>query len=102
VDRPAARRREKAQSTGFPDNSFDKVFITHAIHEMKRDERTATLEEARRVLKDGGTVAVLELDNPSSLFVRIIVGFWFFYWLPFNFERETQAVQSAFYGDGAL
>jgi demethylmenaquinone methyltransferase/2-methoxy-6-polyprenyl-1,4-benzoquinol methylase len=79
-----------AASMNFPEDSFDKVFITHAIHEMKRDERMATLKEARRILKDGGTVVVLELDNPNSLFVRVLVGFWFFYWLPFNFETPTR------------
>jgi demethylmenaquinone methyltransferase/2-methoxy-6-polyprenyl-1,4-benzoquinol methylase len=79
-----------ATSTGFPDDSFDKVFVTHAIHEMQRKDRLATLTEAWRTLKPDGTVVVLELDNPSSLLVRIIVGCWFFYWLPFNFETPTR------------
>jgi ubiquinone/menaquinone biosynthesis C-methylase UbiE len=33
--------------TEFDDNSFDKVFITHAIHEMPRESRLQTLQEAR-------------------------------------------------------
>ena len=77
-------------NTSFNDGCFDKVFVTHAIHEMQRKDRLATLTEVRRLLKPDGTVLVLELDNPSSLFVRIIVGFWFFYWLPFNFETPTR------------
>jgi len=79
-----------ATSTSFLDNCFDKVFVTHAIHEMQRQDRLTTLTEARRVLKPDGTVVVLELDDPKSLFVRMIVGFWFFYWLPFNFETPTR------------
>ncbi len=35
----------------FSDGAFDEVFIAHAIHEMPREIRLATLGEARRVLK---------------------------------------------------
>jgi ubiquinone/menaquinone biosynthesis C-methylase UbiE len=76
--------------TAFRDHSFDKVFITHALHEMPRAIRYQVLAEAQRVLRDSGAVIVLELDEPPSLFVRWFVGFWFFYWLPFNFETPTR------------
>jgi demethylmenaquinone methyltransferase/2-methoxy-6-polyprenyl-1,4-benzoquinol methylase len=74
----------------FQNASFDKVFITHAIHEMMRDARLTVLAEARRILKDGGRLIILELDRPGSLWVRLFIGFWFFYWLPFNFETPTR------------
>jgi len=77
-------------NTCFLDDSFDKVFITHAIHEMPRDMRLKTLHEARRVLKDQGEVVVLELDNPSSIMLRALVGLWGLYWLPGNFETPTR------------
>ena len=77
-------------ATGFPDSHFDKVFITHGIHEMPRQLRMNALEETWRILKDGGQVIVLEIDNPNSLLLRIFVAFWFFYWLPFNFETSTR------------
>lgn len=77
-------------STGFEDESFDKVFITHALHEMTRDIRLKVLTEARRVLKESGKVIVLDLDDPDSVLVRLFIGFWFFYWLPFNFETPTR------------
>ncbi len=57
---------------------------------MPREIRLAVLAEARRVLGDDGRAIVLELDNPKSLWVRIFVGVWFFYWLPFNFETPTR------------
>jgi ubiquinone/menaquinone biosynthesis C-methylase UbiE len=76
--------------TCFRDGYFDKVFITHALHEMKKEERLDTLTEARRILKDGGRVVVLEVDDPKNFFVRLFAGFWFFYWLPFNFETPTR------------
>jgi ubiquinone/menaquinone biosynthesis C-methylase UbiE len=78
------------KSTGFGDNSFNKVFITHAIHEMHREHRLKTLREARRVLKPKGQVVVLEIDNPPNILLRLFIGFCFFYWLPGNFETLTR------------
>ncbi len=77
-------------STGFEEMYFDKVFITHAIHEMPREIRYNVLTEAKRVLKEEGKVIILELDNPESILARLFIGLWFFYWLPFNFETPTR------------
>jgi demethylmenaquinone methyltransferase/2-methoxy-6-polyprenyl-1,4-benzoquinol methylase len=77
-------------ATGFEDGFFDKVFISHAIHEMPREIRMDALGEARRILKDGGEVILLELDKPGGFPVRLFVAFWFFYWLPCNFETPTR------------
>ncbi len=76
--------------TGFDDEYFDKVFIAHALHEMPRKMRLNVLNEAKRILKTGGKLIILELDNPQSFLVRLFIGFWFFYWLPFNFETPTR------------
>ncbi|UCG57682.1 MAG: methyltransferase domain-containing protein [Phycisphaerales bacterium] len=76
--------------TPFQENSFDKVLITHAIHEMPREARLAVLTEAKRVLKHRGQVIVLELDNPPSIWLRMCIGLWFLYWLPGNFETPTR------------
>jgi len=77
-------------STELEDSLFDKVFITHALHEMPRETRLEVLTEAKRILKDRGRVIVLELDNPESIFVRLFAGLWLFYWLPLNFETSTR------------
>ena len=79
-----------ATKTCFRDAYFNKVFITHALHEMQRKERLDTLREAKRILKEKGKVIVLEVGDPKNLFVRLFIGFWFFYWLPFNFETPTR------------
>ena len=76
--------------TSYPDNYFDKVFITHAIHEMKREIRLKTLRESYRVLKENGQLSVLELDKPNNIFLRLFIFIWFLYWLPFNFETPTR------------
>ncbi|HSB01576.1 MAG TPA: methyltransferase domain-containing protein [Anaerolineales bacterium] len=77
-------------ATSFSSGYFEKVFVTHALHEMARDVRLKVLAEARRVLRDNGKVIILDLDNPQNLLVRLFIGFWFFYWLPLNFETPTR------------
>jgi demethylmenaquinone methyltransferase/2-methoxy-6-polyprenyl-1,4-benzoquinol methylase len=79
-----------AAGTGFQGEHFDKVFITHALHEMTRENRLQVLNEAKRVLKGRGKVIVLELNKPDSVFLRLFAGLWFFYWLPLNFETPTR------------
>jgi ubiquinone/menaquinone biosynthesis C-methylase UbiE len=79
-----------ATATCFPTACFDKVFVTHMIHELPRHQRLAVLKEARRVLKPHGTLVVLELDEPPSPWLRLFVGLWWFYWLPLNFETPTR------------
>jgi demethylmenaquinone methyltransferase/2-methoxy-6-polyprenyl-1,4-benzoquinol methylase len=79
-----------ASNTPFCDGEFDRVIIPHAIHEMPRPLRLAVLAEAGRVLKPGGVLAVLEMDDPPSLLWRLLIGFFWFYWLPFNFETPTR------------
>jgi ubiquinone/menaquinone biosynthesis C-methylase UbiE len=37
-----------AAATGFKNGSFDKVFVTHALHEMPGEIRVKVLAEARR------------------------------------------------------
>jgi ubiquinone/menaquinone biosynthesis C-methylase UbiE len=77
-------------ATTFDGDSFDKVFVAHAIHEMYREDRLKTLQEARRVLKQNGQVIVLEIDNPPNIWVRLLFGLIAFYWLPGNFETPTR------------
>jgi ubiquinone/menaquinone biosynthesis C-methylase UbiE len=83
-------RKDHFKNLKFIEGHFDRVLITHALHEMRREERLKALKEAKRVLRDGGKVTILELDHPKNPFVRLFVGFWFFYWLPFNFETQTR------------
>jgi ubiquinone/menaquinone biosynthesis C-methylase UbiE len=79
-----------AADTPFQNNAFDKTIIAHALHEMKRDNRLKVLSEAKRILKEGGTLLILEMDNPPKLLTRIFIGLIWFYWLPFNFETPTR------------
>jgi len=79
-----------AENTSFLEDEFDFVFIPHALHELERNTRLAILKEARRILRHGGMLVVLEMDTPSTLFWRLCIAFFWFYWLPFNPETPTR------------
>lgn len=79
-----------ASNAAFSEGEFDRVMIPHAIHEMPRPARLAVLAEARRVLREGGTLIILDMDSPPGLSMRLLIGFFWFYWLPFNFETPTR------------
>jgi ubiquinone/menaquinone biosynthesis C-methylase UbiE len=79
-----------AACTSLKSQSFDKVFITHALHEMPKAERISVLAEAKRLTKDKGMVIALELDQPPNILLRLFIGLWLFYWLPGNFETQTR------------
>jgi demethylmenaquinone methyltransferase/2-methoxy-6-polyprenyl-1,4-benzoquinol methylase len=81
---------QDVRETKYPDEHFEKVFITHSLHEMPRMDRYAVLAEAKRILKGGGILVILELDRPDIFLLRMLAGLWFFYWLPFNFETPTR------------
>jgi ubiquinone/menaquinone biosynthesis C-methylase UbiE len=50
-----------AQRTTFPDKSFDLVTIMYAFHEAPRHGRYLMLREARRLLDNGGKLAIVDI-----------------------------------------
>jgi FkbM family methyltransferase len=44
----------------YADASFDRVFSSFMFHHLAADEKTATLREIRRVLKNGGSLHLLD------------------------------------------
>jgi ubiquinone/menaquinone biosynthesis C-methylase UbiE len=65
----AAFSVENAESLPFKDDMFDAVTIVFLLHEMPRDARRRVLSEARRVVRPGGVVSVLDsaqdIDAPD-------------------------------------
>jgi ubiquinone/menaquinone biosynthesis C-methylase UbiE len=73
-----------AENMPFPDNHFDLVHTSVAMHEMTPSQLQQILKEVYRVLKPGGVFALVDFHKPTN-FV-----FWpgliLFLWL---FETET-------------
>lgn len=63
-----------AEAIPFPDSSFDAVTIAFGLRNF--DHRAQCLQEIRRVLKPGGTLAVLEFAVPKN---RLWRGLYLFY-----------------------
>lgn len=65
-------------------NQFDVVHTSAAMHEMQPDQRRAIFEEVLRVLKPGGTLALMDFHAPTN--PVFWPGLALFLWL---FETET-------------
>ncbi len=62
--------RGEAENLGFKDASYDSVFSTFLFHELPLEVRVAVLDEAHRVLKPGGLIAIadsIQLGDIESL-----------------------------------
>mmetsp|Transcript_32187 Transcript_32187/g.47175 ORF Transcript_32187/g.47175 Transcript_32187/m.47175 type:complete len:180 (+) Transcript_32187:243-782(+) len=54
--------RRNAERTNFPTQSFDLATIMYAFHEAPYAGRYRMLREARRLLRNGGTLAVVDIS----------------------------------------
>jgi demethylmenaquinone methyltransferase/2-methoxy-6-polyprenyl-1,4-benzoquinol methylase len=73
-----------AEQMPLPDNSFELVHTSVALHEMTVPQRQQILQEVYRVLKPGGTFVLIDFHKPDNpLFWPPIAAFL---WL---FETET-------------
>ena len=77
---------QDASHTSYPSSFFDKVIISGALHEIKKDRRLAIYHEIKRLLKDNGTFITSEPDLPEKGWGRYSFEFMFGKW---NREHET-------------
>lgn len=54
-----------AEATGLPTGQFDWVSVCLVFHELPQTAAIAVLQEARRLLKPGGTLSLMDM-NPQS------------------------------------
>ncbi|MBE9156534.1 class I SAM-dependent methyltransferase [Nodosilinea sp. LEGE 06152] len=60
-----------AESTGFSDASFDVVTMQFVTHELPRTATQAIFAEALRLLRPGGTLAIVD-NNPQSPVIQAL------------------------------
>ncbi|NJN01768.1 MAG: class I SAM-dependent methyltransferase [Leptolyngbyaceae cyanobacterium RM1_1_2] len=58
-------RHALAEATGLRDRSFDLITLQFVIHELPRSATRSVLQEAWRLLRPGGGLAILD-NNPQS------------------------------------
>jgi ubiquinone/menaquinone biosynthesis C-methylase UbiE len=60
----------------YPDGSFDRVFSSFMFHHLPADEKRNMLAEARRVLRQGGELHILDFegseDGAQSFFTHLL------------------------------
>lgn len=60
-----------AESTGLPERSFDLVSATLLTHELPRTTTRKILQEARRVLRPGGYLAMMDSNPKAEGYVKM-------------------------------
>jgi ubiquinone/menaquinone biosynthesis C-methylase UbiE len=60
-----------AEDTGLPDQSFDLVSAHLLFHELPQSAAKAILREARRLLRPGGYLAIMDMNPKSSVYAQM-------------------------------
>jgi SAM-dependent methyltransferase len=64
----AAWHHALPEATGLPSGSFDLVSAFLLLHEMPQDTTRRILREARRLVRPGGSLAVMDMDPTCSAY----------------------------------
>ncbi|MGH3480119.1 MAG: class I SAM-dependent methyltransferase [Nocardioidaceae bacterium] len=82
-----------ARRLSFPDDSFDVVLVLGPLYHLhEHTDRVLVLEEARRVVRPGGLVAVAAISRFASLFDGLV--------REFLFDREFREIVRRDLADG--
>jgi ubiquinone/menaquinone biosynthesis C-methylase UbiE len=60
-----------AESTGLPGNAFDLVSIFLVCHELPQKATIEIFREARRLLRDGGHLAIMDMNPQSEIYAKM-------------------------------
>ncbi|MFM7428212.1 MAG: methyltransferase domain-containing protein [Elainella sp.] len=60
-----------AEATGLPDGSFDLVSAHLLFHELPQAAALAILREARRLLRPGGHLAIMDMNPDSEVYAKM-------------------------------
>ena len=78
---PVTFLQATASSLPFPEHSFDVVTVAFGVRNF--EDLHKGLQEIRRVLKPGGTVAILEFTTPRSWPIKLLYRFYSSRIIPF-------------------
>ena len=60
-----------AEATGLPDASFDLVSAHLLFHELPQSAAIDILQEARRLLRPGGHIAIMDMNPRSEIYAKM-------------------------------
>ncbi|MEB3831582.1 class I SAM-dependent methyltransferase [Phormidium sp. CCY1219] len=60
-----------AESTGLPENSFDLVSACLMFHELPQEASRQIFREARRLLRPGGHLAIMDMNPKSEVYAKM-------------------------------
>lgn len=60
------------ENTGLPSGAFDLVSLSLVCHELPREATKQIIEEAHRLLKRGGALAIMEMNPYSPLLQKMV------------------------------
>jgi ubiquinone/menaquinone biosynthesis C-methylase UbiE len=60
-----------AESTSLPEASFDLASACLMFHELPQDAAIAIFQEARRLLRPGGHLAIMDMNPQSEVFLKM-------------------------------
>lgn len=69
--RPATWVHAPAEETGLPAGSFDLVSACLMFHELPQSAAIAILQEARRLVRPGGYIAIMDMNPGSDVFAKM-------------------------------
>lgn len=64
---------ELAEQLPFEDGVFDTCLSSMFYHHLPRELKIASLSEACRVLKPGGSFVTIDIDRPDNIFARLFL-----------------------------
>lgn len=85
--------RRNAEDTQLPAMSFDLVTIMYGFHEAPRHGRERILQEARRLLVPGGTLAVIDISSDYQPSPHMLAGEPFVEEYQRNIHRQIQLLK---------
>ena len=81
-----------AENIDFQDNTFDAAFVAFGVRNFS--DREKGLKEILRILKQNGTLVVLELSEPQNVIVRWMYNLYFKNILPWIGKRVSGNAQA--------